>query len=144
MPERIATRRATILVARTCPTCGELLPASAFRPRLRGPGNKTSRCSRCEARPELRRRHGLFAAEKTAIAIAQDGCAICGRPDPGGHGWTIDHDRNCCPGDQSCADCRRGVLCTWCNTALGYAADDPEVLRRMADYLETGTRLVIA
>ena len=30
----------------------------------------------------------------------------------------------------------RGWICTRCNTALGYAKDSPELLRRLADYLE--------
>jgi len=87
------------------------------------------------------RRHGLTAADKTRIAAEQDGCGLCGRNEPGRKGWVIDHDRSCCPGDASCLNCRRAVLCQWCNNALGYAFDNPTVLRRMADYLELGTRM---
>lgn len=32
----------------------------------------------------------------------------------------------------------RGWLCTSCNLALGNAKDNPELLRRMADYVEQG------
>lgn len=32
----------------------------------------------------------------------------------------------------------RGVLCRACNTALGCANDDPALLRKLADYLESG------
>jgi hypothetical protein len=32
----------------------------------------------------------------------------------------------------------RGVLCGPCNLALGHVKDDPERLRRMAEYLERG------
>lgn len=53
----------------------------------------------------------------------------------------VDHDRSCCPGDRSCVRCRRGVLCQWCNCALGYAGDDPDVLRRMAAYIESEERI---
>lgn len=87
------------------------------------------------------RKHGITSLEKGLIADAQDGCAICGCPNPGRKGWGVDHDRKCCTGDQSCPSCRRGILCGWCNSALGYAVDDPVRLRRMADYLELGTRL---
>jgi hypothetical protein len=30
----------------------------------------------------------------------------------------------------------RGVICTRCNSAIGYAGDSPRLLRRIADYLE--------
>jgi hypothetical protein len=33
----------------------------------------------------------------------------------------------------------RGLTCASCNTALGHAHEDPERLRRMADYLELST-----
>jgi hypothetical protein len=32
---------------------------------------------------------------------------------------------------------RRGLLCSGCNTAIGKLKDDPEVLRRAADYIES-------
>ncbi len=31
----------------------------------------------------------------------------------------------------------RGLLCKLCNWALGHAQDNPDTLRRMADYLTT-------
>jgi hypothetical protein len=74
--------------------------------------------------------------EKTEQARRQGGCLICHRRAPGEKGWVMDHDRSCCPGDTSCERCRRGVLCQWCNNALGYAMDSPVLLRAMADYLD--------
>jgi hypothetical protein len=75
------------------------------------------------------------------MANEQGGCAICHRPEPGKKGWVVDHDHSCCPGDRSCPLCRRGILCQWCNNALGYALDNPATLRAMADYLESQVRL---
>lgn len=89
-----------------------------------------------EAREKVqRRRHGLIASEKLAIAEAQGGCPICRRTDPGRAGWVVDHDHTCCPRERSCASCRRGVICQACNMILGYVKDDPEVLRRAIAYL---------
>lgn len=72
---------------------------------------------------------------------AQGGlCSCCGTPmDRGGRGKTsvcVDHDRSCCPGRKSCGKCVRGLIHWSCNLVLGYARDNPEVLRLAADYLE--------
>lgn len=123
--------------------CFQVKPVGDFARHPRSPDGYTSRCKTCELERTQRQRHGLTSADKTAVAAAQDGCAICGRRELSAKGWVVDHDRMCCAGDASCADCRRGVLCGWCNTALGYAGDDPVRLRRMADYLTTGTRLAV-
>lgn len=120
--------------------CFQVLPVSEFGPHTRTPDGLSSRCRNRESDRLSRAKHGITKSEKAALAAAQGGCALCHR-DAGAKGWVVDHDRSCCPGDYSCESCRRGVLCQWCNTALGYAADDADVLRRMADYLETGTRI---
>lgn len=58
-------------------------------------------------------------------------CAICQASDPGGRGWHADHDH--------ATNVFRGVLCSGCNTALGFLKDNPALLRRAADYLELTT-----
>src|SRR4051794_16577280 len=124
-----------------CAGCWMVLPLEAFprHPNVRD--GRAGRCKACERERLQMRKHGMTSLEKENMAHAQDGCAICGRRDPGAKGWVVDHDHACCHGDASCPDCRRGVLCIWCNNALGYAGDDPAVLRRMADYIELGTRV---
>lgn len=105
-------------------------------------GIRGNKCRQCVADQRSRNKHGLTLDQKIVRAVDQDGCAICGTLTPVGKGWVVDHDRSTChPGDFSCKDCRRGILCAACNTALGYARDNPTVLRRMADYIELGTRL---
>lgn len=71
-----------------------------------------------------------LTAEQYAAMMRQP-CAICGYRE----NLNIDHDHSCCPGKRSCGKCVRGVLCLNCNYGVGAANDDPEELRRVADYL---------
>ena len=77
--------------------------------------------------------------ERYAAILARQGggCAICGRKPEPGKRLHVDHDHACCPAKKrSCGKCVRGLLCSACNTMLGHANDDPDVLRRGIDYLE--------
>jgi hypothetical protein len=121
--------------------CFKLKPHSEFGRHPRSPDGLAARCKTCESTRLMLRRHGLTFEDKAAIAAGQGGCAICQRPEPGQEGWVVDHDHACCPGEKSCAKCRRGILCQWCNNTLGYAYDSPVILRAAADYLESGKRL---
>ena len=78
----------------------------------------------------LRLRYGITPADYDARLAAQGGCcAACKRPDSGWVGrFHIDHDHT--------TGQIRGLLCVGCNRAIGFAYDDPTVLRRLADYLE--------
>lgn len=125
---------------KTCPTCRESLGIHAFGVTSRG--GYELRCRACIADSRRIQKHGMTLGEKEYLAEQQGGCGICGRSKPGQKGWTVDHDRSCCPGDKSCEECRRGILCQWCNNVLGYAFDSPEVLRRAAEYVGLATRLL--
>lgn len=55
-------------------------------------------------------------------------CAICRGTEPGAkHGWHTDHIHG--------TKIVRGILCHQCNTMLGRAKDDPEILIKGAEYL---------
>lgn len=75
----------------------------------------------------LTKTYGLSLDEWEAMADVQEGrCDICQLvPD---RGLVVDH----------CHDTGRvrSLLCNHCNTALGFARENPDVLRRMADYVE--------
>jgi hypothetical protein len=80
------------------------------------------------AKYRLRRHH------HEAILTRQDGvCAICGTADA----THIDHDPACDhpgKGQQSCAECVRGILCNRCNISLAIL-DDTERLKKALGYL---------
>lgn len=52
-------------------------------------------------------------------------CEICGKeevkvtPQGDTHSLAVDHDHACCEGKRTCGECLRGVLCDYCNMALG-------------------------
>lgn len=93
-------------------------------------------------RANLKAHFGLTEDQLAAMISAQGGkCAICGTDEPGGVGrWHIDHDHACCPGKGSCGGCIRGLLCNGCNVGLGHLKDNPELMRRAADYIESYRR----
>lgn len=79
--------------------------------------------------------YGLDDAGYQALRTAQDNrCAICQSSfeERQPH---VDHDHKCCPGKRSCGQCVRGLLCRYCNTALGKFNDDPALLMRAIEYL---------
>jgi hypothetical protein len=87
-------------------------------------------------------RHDLTPYEWAAILRSQDGqCYLCGR-DLTSLKPVMDHDHRCCEGNRSCRVCRRGIACDDCNRAIGFAGDDPDRLRRMANALEAAQREV--
>lgn len=98
---------------------------------------RSYRAGGAEAAAQLRYRHGPDIAEAfAAMWSEQDGrCYLCGRPLVRDK-THIDHDHTCCPDRKSCAYCRRGLACGPCNSLIGYAGDDPALLRMIADNLE--------
>jgi hypothetical protein len=55
-------------------------------------------------------------------------CAICGNGKPGGHGWHVDH----------CHETKkiRGILCHYCNPALGLFRENIVIHRSAIMYLK--------
>ncbi len=88
----------------------------------------------------LRRFYKISLAQRDALLESQGGrCANpgCRTDTPGGNKtFHLDHDHSCCPGDESCGKCIRGLLCHDCNVGSGLFDDDPVKLQGHADYLK--------
>lgn len=81
----------------------------------------------------LRLAYGITLEERDAMVAKQGGCAGCGCvTPPGKRGWQVDHCHK--------TNRVRGVLCTNCNTGLGLAKDNPDILKRWIKYLRKHQR----
>lgn len=118
---------------RWCSCCKSLKAAERFA--------KTSRyCRVCESAKNhsrrIKRRFQLSVARYDELLERQGGrCAICLRK-PRSMRLAVDHDHACCPGEETCGKCVRGLLCKSCNKdLLGTVRDDIGTLERAIDYL---------
>lgn len=82
-------------------------------------------------------KHYKVTEEKfNALLKAQGGhCAICLKVEEYTKNWHIDHDHSCCPSNKTCGLCVRGILCSFCNKALGMFKDDIDALESAVTYL---------
>lgn len=82
----------------------------------------------------MRKKFGITVAQYIRL-YGPKVCAICGSPDSIVTGkvqrLVIDHDHS-----KEGPESIRGILCHQCNLMLGYAEDNPAMLRAAADYLE--------
>lgn len=94
-----------------------------------------SRCSPCVRKGRQDRRQGIY----DRLLKEQGGkCKTCPNTEADTYNGKlcIDHDHNCCPSGKYCDDCIRGLLCTGCNFAIGFAGDDIGTLENLIEYLK--------
>ena len=86
----------------------------------------------------LKYHYNITIERYQAMLDACGGLCFCGKAFGIGHrdGPHVDHDHKCCPGQRSCGNCVRGLVCAQCNRGIGTFKDDPIRLRAAADYLE--------
>lgn len=137
---RFIPRQALPEGMKRCPDCCEVKPLEAFSRNKSARDGRAAYCKPCQnARTKesrervhggsrhyhLKRRYGLGADDVAAMVEEQFGvCVICLAPRP----QHVDHDHQ--------TGKVRAVLCFNCNGGLGQFRDQPELLRRAADYLE--------
>ena len=89
----------------------------------------------------IRTTYGLDLKEYRRLLSFQAGkCAICTRATGRSKRLAVDHDHACREGhapNVGCRECIRGLLCSFCNRAIGRWGDDPRVGERIAHYLTT-------
>ena len=104
-----------------CPKCNKVLPESMF--------GTQSWCRTCRRDYDWQYRYGLSPEQYLEIYQQQEGkCKICGEELQEDEYLCIDHDKD--TGEV------RGLLCKKCNLGLGHFKDNPENLRKAAEYLE--------
>lgn len=132
---------------RECSRCGVFKAWDHFHRRHDSSTGHQSACKSCIKKKsqrekkqgrirnaELQRKYGLSLGEYRKMLVAQNGqCAICGATETAVRGngtelsLSVDHNHD--TGEV------RGLLCQRCNALLGFAGDDPDVLRRAIGYL---------
>lgn len=81
---------------------------------------------------KLRKRYGLSLKDYDRMVFIQGGrCAICQRPPPVGKRLEVDHCHT--------TGVLRGLLCGFCNRALGLFRDNPGSIERAMRYINLNT-----
>lgn len=121
---------------RTCKSCGEEKPLDSYPRHSSCYGGVSRTCRGCKTNKSRERRYGVNAADYDKMFQRQGGkCAICGTTNPATHqskggksSFCVDH----------CHETGkvRGLLCGYCNTGIGKLRDDPDILRKAAQYIE--------
>jgi hypothetical protein len=123
-----------------CRKCEQYLDISKF-PKLRKNGKYTTYtyCLECDnliGHLGNLKKYKLTRDDYVNLEKSQNGvCKICGETEKYRKRLSVDHDHSCCPGEGSCGNCIRGLLCSTCNMVLDQIKDDKVLLQKMIDYL---------
>lgn len=106
------------------------------KPKINHPKCNVADCARENSAAEFCRKHDHVAKTYNLSAeriydLFRNPCGICSEI----QNLVVDHDHTCCPGDKSCGECVRGVLCRGCNSGLGMFKDRVDVLENAVAYL---------
>ena len=111
---------------RTCARCKRYLNWDKYKSQS-GPHGRANICIECTKYRHIEKKYGLSQEKYLSMLDAQNhSCAICGKE----FIETPSVDHNHANGKV------RSILCNDCNAMLGYAYDNPSILRFGAEYLE--------
>lgn len=146
---------------KTCTVCNENKPYSEYYKSSREKDGYGYRCKLCDnaARKKSRNRdkpvsenktklgykrrwlfykYGLDSGDYENMLVAQNyKCAICGTSNPRGEGVESDKELSFSVDHNHKTKKVRGLLCNLCNRALGFFQDDPSIVQKAAEYLNT-------
>jgi len=81
-----------------------------------------------DKRRDLKKHYGITLEAYNDLFTQQSKkCGICKSNVSGGKGWHVDHDHE--------TGAVRGILCHFCNLALGHFKDNPEIMNKAIKYL---------
>jgi hypothetical protein len=122
-----------------CPTCNEWVLKSKFSKNIHSPCGLQGQCRDCDRDRHRLKAYGITREIYDQMLSDQGGsCALCQSTSNRGRGsffFSVDHDHSCCPGEVTCGQCVRALLCSMCNQGLGHFNDDPDLLLAAATYL---------
>lgn len=99
--------------------------------------SKRKECKDCSVVVKLLDRYGITKETYDKMLADQEGhCAICPATPKEVGSLCVDHDHSCCPGQKTCGECLRGLLCPRCNTAIGLLDDSVQKITSAANYVE--------
>lgn len=84
-------------------------------------------------------KYGFSVVQTLHILNSPTSCDICGENVQEGR-INVDHDHSCCPGQQTCGNCLRGILCRGCNRAIGSFRENPQNIYNAYTYLTGSNR----
>lgn len=143
---------------KACYQCKETKPLDKFSKSKHGKyvGGVRTQCKACQSaegkiyralkkesdpdysrRQHFRLRFKMSLKELHEIFVAVSfRCEACGihQNDTHNNALSLDHDHACCPGEYTCGECVRGVLCTKCNVAYGALGDSVENVEKLYEY----------
>jgi hypothetical protein len=118
--------------AKTCRTCHILRPVEQFYRDSKSRDGLKSQCKDCDREQEkgrLKRKHNFSQeAFDELLAKLHGKCPLARKPfDNNGYRAHRDHDH--------ASGAIRGIISSSANSVLGFAGDDPAMLRRAANYV---------